>query len=168
MEKKRSIASIKLDGKAIYDIDAASELYISSSLCEVETLPYDQVFKNALHFQLSQISDLEESAETLITDILLAEPDEIIEKWQSICKMVKAQIVFLPQLAVLLSEDQINDLVEKHLAELDKIMKEAAGSFSTADVVAVSDILELQFLPWLKNFKTFMQNMVELSKQLPQ
>jgi hypothetical protein len=96
----------------------------------------------------------------------LGEPVEVAMRWQAICEEIKAQVGFLPRLAGLLTETQVDHLVDSQLKDLGKVMQTLHAAFNKADTLEISDSIELQLLPWLRQLRAFMENCLELVKSL--
>jgi hypothetical protein len=166
LDKNRSIASCKLDGQLINSIDDADREFPNSTICEIESVPISLALKSALALQCSQCRRLESACDKLVTECLLSDPKEIIDQWQSMCEMLKDQMRFLPQLSYLLTDHQVEQLAERNVQELNAIMNHISTSFQTADVVAVSDILELELLPWLRQFREILMSALKMSESM--
>jgi hypothetical protein len=89
----------------------------------------------------------------LVTQALLGEPAEIAACWHGICEEIKAQIGFLPRLSGLLTDAQVNHLVDRQLQELGKVMHALHAAFNAGDTLEISDSLELRLLPWLRQLR---------------
>ena len=109
---------------------------------------------------------LESECENLVTQALLGEPNEIAQRWQAICEEIKAQVGFLPRLSGLLTDSQVNQLVDRQLKDLSKVMHALHSAFNNGDTLEISDSIELQLLPWLRQLRAFMENCLSLVKTL--
>ena len=83
----------------------------------------------------------------MVTQVLLGEPQEIATRWERICEELKAQIGFLPRLTGLLTETQVNELVDRELKELSRVMHALHAAFNKGDTLEISDSIELRLLP---------------------
>lgn len=161
LEKERSIGSFKIDGKDVESIKDADQSFSQAQQVEVESLPLAEALQSALTGTINEIRKLETMCETLVTDCLLADPDNIAQQWQDLCKELTKLIGFFPSLGYLLTEKQINELIDQRYAEFNQIMKDIAEVLPKADVVAFSDILETRLQPWLKNMRDFSQEALQ-------
>lgn len=162
VEKDRSISTCKIDGKVVDTMDQANQLLKSCSSLEVETVSVSEALQAAISIQAAQLTRTEEACEQLVTDSLLEEPEVLVEQWHDLCEDLKAQIRFIPSLAPLLTEDQINMLVDKKFKEIEDIMREVHKVLNEADVVTFSDILELKLSPWISTLREFVQAQAKL------
>ncbi len=69
--------------------------------------------------------------------------------------MLKQRIGILGRLAVVLSQEEIDALIDQHYTALNENMKKIAEVFSKGDIVGFSDALETMLLPWLKEIQVF-------------
>jgi hypothetical protein len=159
LDKGRAIHQCKLDGQLVENPQEVEKKGLSQvSTVEIISLPLKEVLIQNIQHQILEIKRLEQVTEALVTDCLLAEPQEIVNQWTQICETTKARLGFIPTLAPILKEEELEVRVEPLLGQLGALMKAAGDSFSTADVVTFSDVLENQYLPWLQKFKTLLQN----------
>ena len=70
------------------------------------------------------------------------------------------------ELSGLLTESQINDLVDRQLHDLGKVMHALHAAFNAGDTLEISDSLELRLLPWLRQLREFMESCLTLVKKL--
>ena len=98
--------------------------------------------------------------------LFLGEPREIANRWHSICDEIKAQVGFLPRLSGLLTDAQVNHLVDTQLKDLSKVMHALHAAFNNGDTLEISDSIELRLLPWLRQLRAFMENCLQLVKNL--
>lgn len=158
LEKQRAIIRCKLDGKLVEDPRNSQEDFAKSAVLEIETLPLKEALFTMIQQQILETKRLEESAEKLVTDCLLAEPQEIVTQWTDICETTKSRLNFIPMLAPILNEQLLEKKVEPLLAELSDLMQSAGASFSTADVVTFSDVIENKYISWLKKLREILQS----------
>lgn len=158
LEKSRAISVCKIDGRLVTHPDEDGSKLESASLLEIESLPLRQVLLTSLQNQIVDIKRLEQAAEQLVTDCLLAEPQEIVKQWSEICDETKKKLSFVPTLAPILDEKQLEEKMNPLFKQLGALMGEAGNSFSTADVVSFSDTIENKFIPWLHAFKAVIQS----------
>lgn len=158
LEKNRAISQCKLDGKVVEEPDKVDALLPTFSLLEIESQPLKEVLTIALQQHVLDLKQLEQSTEQLVTDCLLAEPQEIVDQWTGICDITKKKLSIIPTLAPILDEKQLETKMEPLFKDLNLIMTEASGSFSTADVVSFSDTLENRFIPWIQRFRAVIQS----------
>ncbi len=159
-DQGRSIVACKLDGLPVTTLDLAESQYPAAQVCEVETVPVEVALQTSLSLQFQLVRQIEGDCETLVTDILLAEPMEVVDKWKFICAQIQIMIACVPQLCTVLTEAQINELIDVQLADFNSIMEDCGNAFNAADVVSVSDILELRLQPWLANFRELLQSLL--------
>ncbi len=153
----RAISQCKLDGKVVVEPDKVDSLLSKFTLLEIESRPLKEILIDSLQQHILDFKHLEQSTEQLVTDCLLAEPQEIVDQWSKICDITKKKLSIVPTLAPILDEKQLEAQMEPLFNELNKIMSEASASFSTADVVSFSDTLENNFIPWIQKFRTVIQ-----------
>lgn len=155
LPKNRSIASCAIDGKLYGTISEAANAFQQARSVEFTSMP----LKNALiamgQDHLVELALAEQMCETLVTDSLLAEPEEIVRQWSDLCNKIKERIGVMGRLGVALPEDEINILVDQYYAALNSAMENLAEVFSKGDIVGFSDALETQLLPWLKDIQVF-------------
>lgn len=165
LPRKRSIASCKFDGHVIHSVEEADSVLPSSQTCEIESVPFEIALQSALALQCNYLGEIEQQCDKLVTESLLADPQDIIKLWRFICENLKQQIAFIPQLGNILSEDQVDHLITSRMEAFNDIMKSAAAALSTADVVQFSDVLELKLVPWLQQYREFLlQHVDDLSR----
>jgi hypothetical protein len=167
LPQDRSITSCKLDGAYVTEEEDADARLAAAQLCEVATVPLQVAFQTAVALQCQNLRKLEDDCETFVTDILLDEPGQVADNWKNLCVELKAQVNFIPHLASFMTEKQLEGEIEKQLGELNEIISEAGRSFATADVVTVSDIIELRLLPWLRQFRESLAGLLEKVKNSP-
>jgi len=166
LARNRSIGSCEFDGTIISTLEQAHDLYSRCEVCRISSVPLAVALEAALAQHVSEARKLEEECESLVTQALLAEPAEIAARWHAICEEIKAQIGFLPRLSGLLTESQINHLVDRQLQELGQVMHALHAAFNAGDTLEISDSLELRLLPWLRQLRDFMENCLALVKKL--
>jgi hypothetical protein len=118
---------------------------------------------------VSRVADarrLEQECSDMVTQVLLGEPQEIATRWEKICDELKAQIGFLPRLGGLLTETQVNELVDRELKELSRVMQTLHASFNKGDTLEISDSIELRLLPWLRQLRALQEKCLDLVKTL--
>lgn len=165
MAKRRSIATCKFDGRVIHSVEEADSVFTSSNTCEIESVPFEIALQSALALQCNYLGEIEQQCDKLVTESLLADPQDIIKLWREICENLKQQIAFIPQLGNILSEEQVDHLITSRMEEFNANMKAAAAALSCADVVQFSDVLELKLVPWLKAYREFLlQHVDELGR----
>lgn len=165
MSKKRSIATCKFDGHVIHSVEEADSIFTSSNICEIESVPFEIALQSAIALQCNYLGEIEQQCDKLVTESLLADPQDIIKLWREICENLKQQIAFIPQLGNVLSEEEVDHLIGNRMEIFNETMKAAAASLSTADVVQFSDVLELKLVPWLQEYRTFLlQHMDDLGR----
>ncbi|MES2310363.1 MAG: hypothetical protein V4507_16035 [Verrucomicrobiota bacterium] len=157
LEKNRAISVCKIDGKLVTDPTEVDAVLSSVKLLEIESLPLKEVLLTSIQHHVIDLKRLEQAAEQLVTDCLLAEPQEIVNQWTAICEETKKKLAFVPTLAPILSERQLEEKMDPLFKQLAALMNEAGGSFSTADVVSFSDTIENKFIPWLHQFRAVVQ-----------
>lgn len=165
MTSKRSIASCKFDGQIVHSVEEADTIFSSAHTCEIESVPFEIALQSAIALQCNYLGEIEQQCDRLVTESLLAEPQDIITMWRDICENLKQQISFIPQLGNVLEEDQVDHLIMQRMEEFNGIMKAAATALSTADVVQFSDVLELKLVPWLQHYREFLLGYVQEVKR---
>jgi len=166
LARNLSIASCEFDGTIVSSIEEAHALYGSSQICKIVSIPLADALEAALLEKIRDAQRLESECESLVTQALLGEPAEIAVRWHAICEEIKAQIGFLPRLSGLLTEAQINHLVDRQLQELGQVMHALHAAFNAGDTLEISDSLELRLLPWLRQLRAFMESCLILIKNL--
>lgn len=161
LPKRRSIATCKFDGQPIHSVEQADNVLSHASTCEIESVPFEIALQSALALQCNYLGEIEQQCDKLVTESLLADPNDIVKLWREICENLKQQIAFIPQLGTILSEEQVDHLIASRMENFNATMKGAAAALSTADVVQFSDILELQLVPWLKQYREFLLGHVD-------
>ena len=166
LARNLSIGSCEFDGTVVNSLAEAHDLYSRCEICKIISIPLAVALEAALVQKVGDARKLEADCENLVTQALLAEPSEIAACWQVICEEIKAQIGFLPRLSGLLTDVQVNNLVDRQLQELGKVMHALHAAFNAGDTLEISDSLELRLLPWLRQLRGFMENCLALVKNL--
>lgn len=166
LTRNLSIGSCEIDGTVVSSLEEAHDLFSRCETCKIISIPLAVAMETSLAQKCRDAKRLEDECESLVTQALLGEPTEIIVRWQSICEEIKAQVGFLPRLSGLLTEGQVNHLVDRQLKDLGKVMHALHAAFNTADTLEISDSIELRLLPWLRQLRAFMENCLELIKTL--
>ena len=166
LEQKRAIAGCLIDGVEVQSQEDADAKLSSAKCCDFISVTVAVAVQSALALRCNALRQTEEDCNTFVTDILLDEPLQVFQNWQAFCEQLKDHIRFLPSMAALFSQDEIDHLIERHVVELNQIMEAASEAFKTADVVSVSDLLELRLLPWIKAMRELMQKQLEISAKL--
>ena len=166
LARNLSIGSCEFDGTVVNNLDDAHALYAGSEICKINSIPLAVALEAALVQKVNDAVVLEAKCENLVTQALLGEPAEIAACWHSICEEIKAQIGFLPRLSGLLTDEQVNNLVDRQLQELGRVMHALHAAFNSADTLEISDSLELRLLPWLRQLRGFMETSLTLVKSL--
>jgi hypothetical protein len=166
LKKNLSIGSCEFDGTVVNTLEEAHDLFSRSETCKIASIPLSVAMEAALEQKCRDAHQLETECELLVTDALLAEPKEIATRWQDICEEIKAQVGFLPRLTGLLTDAQVNHLVDRQLKELGKVMHALHAAFNAGDTLEISDSIELRLLPWLRQLRSFMENCLQLVKTL--
>lgn len=167
LEKNRAIHVCKLDGKVVSNLQVAEKDFAAATVLEIESIPLQEALATTLHSHLTEIRALEQKCEQLVTDCLLAEPQEIVDQWTEICETTKHLLGYVPSLAPILNEEKLEKVMEPLFAEMNSLMAEAGKSFSVADVVTFSDVLENRLIPWLKKFRELMQSALQEVESFP-
>ena len=166
LKKNLSIGSCEFDGTVVNTLEEAHDLFSRCEICRIASIPLAVAMESALGQKCRDAQKLEIECESLVTDALLAEPSEIATRWQTICEEIKAQVGFLPRLSGLLTDEQVNHLVDRQLKELGKVMHALHAAFNAGDTLEISDSIELRLLPWLRQLRSFMENCLQLVKTL--
>jgi hypothetical protein len=166
LARNLSIGSCEFDGTVVNTLEQAHDLYERCEVCKIVSIPLAVALEAALETKLNDARKLEAECESLVTQALLAEPSEIAARWHTICDEIKAQLGFLPRLSGLLSESQINHLVDRQLQELGKVMHALHAAFNAGDTLEISDSIELRLLPWLRELREFTENCLAIVKKL--
>jgi hypothetical protein len=166
LARNLSIGSCEFDGTMVSNLEEAHDLFSRCEICKIASIPLAVALETALSNKCQDGIRLERECEALVTEALLGEPTEIIIRWQSICEEIKAQVGFLPRLSGLLTDAQVNHLVDTQLKDLGKVMHALHAAFNNADTLEISDSIELRLLPWLRQLRAFMENCLQLVKTL--
>lgn len=166
LARNLSIGSCEFDGRVVCNLEEANDLFQRSEICKIASIPLAAAMEAALNLKCREMRLLESDCEDLVTDALLVEPEDISIRWQSICEGIKAQIGFLPRLAGLLTETQVNQLADRQLKEIDRVMTDLHVAFNKGDTVEISDSIELSLLPWLKQLRVFLESCLQVTKSL--
>jgi hypothetical protein len=166
LARNLSIGSCEFDGTVVSSLEEAHDLFSRSEVCKIASIPLAVALESALAHKCRDARKLEAECETLVTQALLAEPAEIASRWHSICEEIKSQVGFLPRLSGLLTDAQVNNLVDRQLKDLGKVMHALHAAFNQADTLEISDSIELRLLPWLRQLRAFMENCLQLVKTL--
>jgi hypothetical protein len=166
LARNLSIGSCEFDGQVVGSLEEAHDLFQNSEICKIASIPLAVALEAALSHKCADGRRLEAECEGLVTQALLGEPTEIAMRWQAICEEIKAQIGFLPRLSGLLTDVQVNQLVDRQLKDLGKVMHALHAAFNNADTLEISDSIELRLLPWLRQLRGLMENCLQLVKTL--
>ncbi len=166
LARNLSIGSCEFDGTLVSSLEEAHDLYSRCEVCKIASIPLAVALEAALDHKCRDARRLEKECETLVTQALLGEPREIASRWHSICEEIKAQVGFLPRLTGLLTDTQVNHLVDRQLKDLGKVMHSLHSAFNAGDTLEISDSIELRLLPWLQQLRAFLENCLELVKNL--
>ena len=166
LARNLSIGTCEFDGTVVSTLEEAHDLFSRCEICKIASIPLAVALESALNQKCIDARRLEAECEALVTQALLAEPSEIVVRWHDICEEIKAQVGFLPRLSGLLTPSQVNQLVDRQLKDLGKVMHALHAAFNNADTLEISDSLELRLLPWLRQLRAFMENCLQLVKNL--
>jgi hypothetical protein len=166
LARNLSIGSCEIDGTVVTNLEEAHDLYSRGEVCKIASIPLAVALEAALSHKCRDARRLETECEGLVTQALLAEPTEIAMRWQAICEEIKAQVGFLPRLSGLLTDAQVTHLVDRQLKDLGKVMHALHAAFNAGDTLEISDSIELRLLPWLRQLRSFMENCLQLVKNL--
>jgi hypothetical protein len=166
LARNLSIGTCEFDGTVVSSLEEAHDLFSRCEICKIASIPLVVALEAALAHKCAEGRRLESECEALVTEALLGEPTEIASRWHSICGDIKAQIGFLPRLSGLLTEPQINQLVDRQLKDLGKVMQALHTAFNNADTLEISDTIELRLLPWLRQLRAFLENCLQIVKTL--
>jgi len=166
LTRNLSIGSCEFDGTVVSNLEEAHDLFSRCEIVKIASIPLAVALETALTQKCLDARRLESECEALVTQALLGEPSEIVIRWQAICEEIKAQVGFLPRLSGLLTVAQVNQLVDRQLKDLGKVMHSLHAAFNNADTLEISDSLELRLLPWLRQLRAFMENCLQLVKTL--
>jgi len=166
LTRNLSIGSCEFDGTVVNSLEEAHDLFTRSEICKIASIPLAVALEAALSHKCQEARKIEVECESLVTQALLAEPREIAARWHTICEEIKAQVGFLPRLSGLLTDAQVNHLVDRQLKELGKVMHALHAAFNNGDTLEISDSIELRLLPWIRHLRSFMENCLQLVKTL--
>jgi hypothetical protein len=166
LARNLSIGSCEFDGTIVSSLAEAHDLYARSEICKISSIPLAAALEAALLEKVQDAQKIEAECENLVTQALLGEPAEIAARWHGLCEEIKAQLGFLPRLSGLLTDAQINQLVDRQLQDLGKVMHALHAAFNAGDTLEISDSLELRLLPWLRQLRGFMENCLALVRTL--
>ncbi|HEY8966186.1 MAG TPA: hypothetical protein VIM58_07075 [Candidatus Methylacidiphilales bacterium] len=157
LDKHRCIGTCRIDGKEVPTLDEGAALFAGASTIEIDSVSVRVALQANIALQCNAMRKIEDACETLVTDALLAEPKQVANSWQDLCQEIKGVLDFIPRLGVLLSDEQVDSLVDGRLKELNGIMTEISGFLGKGDVVGFSDTLEMKLLPWVAGLREFFQ-----------
>jgi hypothetical protein len=166
LARNLSIGTCEFDGTVVNSLEEAHDLFSRSQTCKIASIPLAVAMESALSHKCQEALRLESECESLVTQALVGEPKEIAARWQTICEEIKAQVGFLPRLSGLLTDAQVNHLVDRQLKDLSKVMHALHAAFNAGDTLEISDSIELRLLPWLRQLRSFMENCLQLVKNL--
>jgi len=166
LARNLSIGSCEFDGTIVSNLEEAHDLFSRSHICKIASIPLAVALEAALTHKCHEARRIEAECEGLVTQALLAEPREIAASWHTICEDIKAQVGFLPRLSGLLTDAQVNHLVDRQLKDLGKVMHALHAAFNHGDTLEISDSIELRLLPWVRQLRSFMENCLQLVKNL--
>jgi hypothetical protein len=161
-----SIGSCEIDGTTVHNVAEADQLFSTAKICKIASIPLAVALEATLVSRVADARRLEQECTDMVTQVLLGEPQEIATRWEKICDELKAQIGFLPRLTGLLTEAQVNELVERELKELSRVMHALHTAFNKGDTLEISDSIELRLLPWLRQLRGLQENCLQLVKTL--
>jgi hypothetical protein len=166
LARNLSIGSCEFDGKVVGNLEEAHDLFPHCEVCKIASVPLAVALESALRHKCADGRRLECECESLVTQALLGEPLEVAFRWQAICEEIKAQVEFLPRLSGLLTDVQVSQLVDRQLKDLGEVMHALHAAFNNGDTLKISDSIELQLLPWLRQLRALMENCLQLVKTL--
>ena len=166
LARNLSIGSCEFDGTVVNNLEEAHDLFSRCEICRIASIPLAVAMEAALGHKCEDARKLEAECEALVTQALLGEPTEIALRWHAICEEIKSQIGFLPRLSGLLTETQVNHLVDRQLKDLGRVMHGLHAAFNNGDTLEISDSIELRLLPWLRQLRSFLDNCLQLVKTL--
>jgi hypothetical protein len=166
LTRNLSIGSCEIDGTVVNNLAEADQLFTDCKVCKIASIPLAVAMETALAAKCQDARRLEGECQDMVTQVLLGEPVEIANRWQSICDEIKAQVGFLPRLSGLLTQTQVTQLVDRELKELARVMHALHAAFNNADTLEISDSIELRLLPWLRQQRAFLENCLQLVKTL--
>jgi hypothetical protein len=166
LTRNRSIGSCEIDGTTVHNVAEADHLFPTAKICKIASIPLAVALEAALVSRVADACRLEQECSDMVTQVLLGEPQDIATRWERICEELKAQIGFLPRLTGLLTETQVNELVDRELKELSRVMHALHAAFNKGDTLEISDSIELRLLPWLRQLRVLVENCLQLVKTL--
>jgi hypothetical protein len=166
LTRNRSIGSCEIDGTTVCNVAEADQLISTGKICKIASIPLAVALEATLVSRVADARRLEQECSDMVTQVLLGEPQEIATRWEKICDELKAQIGFLPRLGGLLTETQVNELVDRELKELSRVMQTLHASFNKGDTLEISDSIELRLLPWLRQLRALQEKCLDLVKTL--
>jgi hypothetical protein len=166
LARNLSIGTCELDGTIVSNLEEADRLFSNCEVCRIASVPLAVALESALAGKCQDAARVEQECQNLVTQVLLGEPREIAASWHSICEEIKAQVGFLPRLSGVLTDAQVNQLVDRELKELAKVMNALHAAFNKGDTLEISDSIELRLLPWLQQLRAFLENCLQLVKTL--
>jgi len=166
LARNLSIGTCELDGTIVSNLEEADRLFPQCEVCRIASVPLAVALESALAGKCADAARVEQECHSLVTQVLLGEPREIAASWHSICEEIKAQVGFLPRLSGVLTDAQVNQLVDRELKELAKVMNALHAAFNKGDTLEISDSIELRLLPWLQQLRGFLENCLQLVKTL--
>ncbi len=166
LTRNLSIGSCEIDGTTVRNVAEADHLFSTAKICKIASIPLAVALEATLVSRVAEAHRLEKECAEMVTQVLLGEPQEIASRWEKICDELKAQIGFLPRLTGLLTETQVNELVERELKELSRVMHALHAAFNKGDTLEISDSIELRLLPWLRQLRALQENCLQLVRTL--
>ncbi len=167
LKRGRCIGSSLIDGQPVPDMAVGERLFPSATALAVESVSLQEALQANIALKCNTVRKIEDDCENLITDALLAEPRLVANAWSALCDELKTVLAFLPVLNGLLTDKQLDALIDERLANLNALMMEVSGALSKADVVAFSDLLELKLMPWLVGMREFLQAQLTMVDSFP-
>ena len=157
LQTQRCIGQFRIDGKAVATLDEGAALFPAAASFDVDTVPLQVALQAQVQAQCVALRKIQGDCETLITDSLLADPRQVAASWGTLCEEIKQVLAFLPVLNGLLTDAQMDTLVDRRLAGLTGTMNEIRTVMAKADIVAFSDLLEMKLVPWINEMREFFE-----------
>jgi hypothetical protein len=157
LAKNRCIGSCRIDGSDVPTVEEGTALFPSAREMAIDSVSLRVALQANIALQCNAMRRIEDSCEGLVTDSLLSEPKQVAASWQALCEEIKGILTFIPRLGVLLTDEQVDALIEGRLNELNAVMTEIADFLAKGDVVGFSDTLEMKLLPWIAGLREFFQ-----------
>jgi hypothetical protein len=157
LQTRRCIGRFRIDGQEVATLEEGGRRFPAAATFEVESVSLQVALQANVATQCEALRKIQADSESLITDSLLSDPRQVAASWNTLCEEIKKVLAFVPVLNGLLTDKQVDSLVDGQLANLTTIMNEIRAVMAKADVVAFSDLLEMKLVPWIAGMREFFE-----------